>query len=304
MNKKKPLLMKKNPFQVSQRWHDIINAFSQRKLAVIGLVIFIFLLLIAMLAPVIVPHDPTNQELMDAYIPPSWENCGSKDYLLGTDNFGRDIFSRLLFGGRISISAAGFASAFSMIFGVMIGIIAGYFGGKVEDLLMRFVDIFLSFPMVLIALALASIVGPSFRNIILIMALTGWMTYARTIAATTKSVRTREFVDAAVSIGAPTYRILLRHILPNVITPALVLFTFGFAQFIILESALSYLGLGVPPPTPTWGRMLYDARAYMRIAPWMMMAPGTAIMLVTLSLNFIGDGLRDSLDLRTRSQMR
>jgi peptide/nickel transport system permease protein len=304
VNNKNTLTKKKNEIRVSQQWHDVINAFTQRKLAVIGLIIFLFLLLIALFAPIIAPHDPTNQELMDAYKPPSWQDGGSPEYLFGTDNFGRDILSRLLYGGRVSISAAGFASIFSMIFGVMIGIIAGYFGGKIEDILMRFVDIFLSFPMVLIALALASIVGPSFRNIVLIMALTGWMTYARTIASTTKTIRTREFVDAAVSIGAPTHRILIHHILPNVITPALVLFTFGFAQFIILESALSYLGLGVPPPMPTWGRMLYDARAYMRIAPWMMLAPGTAIMLVTLSLNFIGDGLRDSLDPRTRSQVR
>jgi peptide/nickel transport system permease protein len=165
---------------------------------------------------------------------------------------------------------------------------------------MRVVDVFLAFPLILIALALAAILGPSLQNLIIIMGITGWMGYARVIRAAVITIKKQEYIDAAILSGCSTWRIMRIHILPNIVAPALVLFTFGFAQFIILESGLSFLGLGVPPPTPTWGLMLYEARDYMTIAPWGITLPGLCIMVVVLSVNFIGDGLRDSLDPRLR----
>ena len=282
------------------QWHDVIEAFGRRKLAILGVCILLLLFFMALFAPLLAPHNPTKQRILNNLMPPAWTEAGKSEYLLGTDDLGRDVLSRLFYGARVSMSAAGFASLFSMTLGVSVGLFAGYFGKWTETLLMRIVDIFLSFPMILLALALASILGPSFKNIVIVMAATGWMVYARTITAAVKSIKGQDFVTAAICNGVPTGRILYKHILPSVTAPALVLFTSGFAQFIILESALSFLGLGVPPPAPTWGRMLFDARAYMGIAPWLMLAPGICIMLTTLGLNFIGDGLRDALDPKLR----
>ena len=166
---------------------------------------------------------------------------------------------------------------------------------------MRIVDVFLAFPLILLALSLASILGPSLRNIIIVMALTGWMMYARVIRSAVLSINDREFISAAVVIGASAWRIQIIHILPNVIAPSIVLFTFSFAQFIIMESALSFLGLGVPPPAPTWGRMLFDGRDFLTTAWWLSTFPGICIMVTALSLNFIGDGLRDALDPHLRN---
>jgi peptide/nickel transport system permease protein len=179
-------------------------------------------------------------------------------------------------------------------------LLAGFFGGKTETILMRIVDVFLAFPLILLALSLAAILGPNLRNLIIVMGLTGWMMYARVIRSAVLTLKNLEFITAAIAVGTPTYRIILRHVLPNIIAPALVLFTFNFAQFIIMESALSFLGLGVPPPTPTWGRMLFDGRDYLTIAWWMITFPGLCIMLTALSLNLVGDGLRDALDPRIR----
>ena len=282
------------------QWADLLYAFLNRRVAVAGAVIFVAIIFIAITAQWIAPHDPTNQELDDTLLPPSWEAGGVAKYLLGTDHFGRDMLSRLLYGARVSLTVAGFGAFFALVIGVTIGLIAGFYGGRIETLLMRIVDVFLAFPLTLLALALAAILGPNLRNLILVMGLTGWMIYARVIRSAVITLKNSEFVTAAIAVGAPTQRILLQHILPNIMAPALVLLTFGFAQFIILESALSFLGLGVPPPTPTWGRMLYDGRDYLTIAWWIITFPGLCIMLTSLSLNLVGDGLRDALDPRLR----
>jgi peptide/nickel transport system permease protein len=280
--------------------NDLIKSFVKRKLAVVGLLLFSVIIFLAVTASWIAPHDPLDQELMDNLLPPAWSEGGDPTYLLGTDHFGRDVLSRLLYGARISLVAAGFASLFAMVVGTFVGLIGGYFGGRIDSLLMRIVDVFLSFPLILIALSLASILGPNLRNLIIVMAVTGWMVYSRVIRSEVISLKHREFILAAISIGVSTPKLLFGQILPNIISPALVLFTFNFAQFIILESALSFLGLGVPPPTPTWGRMLYDGRDYLTVAWWIVTFAGLSIMVTTLSLNFVGDGLRDALDPRLR----
>jgi peptide/nickel transport system permease protein len=291
---------KKSRWRWTEEWADLVRSLKRSRLAIIGLTLFTLIVALAILAPIIAPHDPADQDLNVTLMPPAWEAKGSLDYLLGTDNFGRDTLSRLLYGANISLRAAGFAALFALVLGVTVGIIAGYIGGLLGALLMRIVDVFLAFPLILIALALAAILGPSLQNLILVMAITGWMTYARVVRAAVLTLKNQEFIDAAVASGCSHWRIMSRHILPNIVAPALVLFTFGFAQFIILESGLSFLGLGVPPPAPSWGRMLYEGRDYLTVDAWNITLPGLCIMLVVLSVNFFGDGLRDALDPRLR----
>jgi peptide/nickel transport system permease protein len=287
-------------FGFVNRWADLAQSIARRRLAVLGLILFAIILFLAVTAPLIAPHDPLEQELGETLMPPVWETGGSAKYLLGSDHLGRDILSRLLYGANVSLRVAGFASLFALVLGVSVGLAAGYAGGWIEGTLMRIVDVFLAFPLILLALSLAAILGPSLTNLILVMALTGWMGYARIVRSSVLSIKHQEYIDAAKAVGATHGRIVLRHILPNIVAPALVLFTFGFAQFIILESALSFLGLGVPPPAPTWGRMLYDGRDVLTVAPWVITFPGVAIMITVLCGNFIGDGLRDALDPRLR----
>ena len=241
-------IKKKSRWQWTEEWADLVRSLKRSRLAIIGLTLFTIIVVLAILAPVIAPHDPADQDLNVTLMPPAWEAKGSVDYLLGTDNFGRDTLSRLLYGANISLRASGFAALFALVLGVTVGIVAGYIGGLLGALLMRIVDVFLAFPLILIALALAAILGPSLQNLILVMGITGWMTYARVVRAAVLTLKNQEFIDAAVASGCSHWRIMSRHILPNIVAPALVLFTFGFAQFIILESGLSFLGLGVPPP--------------------------------------------------------
>lgn len=287
-------------FGFAKRWGDLAQSVARSRLAVLGVILFASILILAVSGPFIAPHDPLDQDLGATLMPPFWETGGSAAYLLGSDHLGRDILSRLLYGANVSLRVAGFASLFALVLGVSIGLAAGYAGGWIEAALMRVVDVFLAFPLILLALSLAAILGPSITNLIVVMALTGWMGYARVVRSSVLSIKHQEYIDAAHAVGARHARIVFRHILPNIVAPALVLFTFGFAQFIILESALSFLGLGVPPPAPTWGRMLYDGRDVMTVAPWVITFPGIAIMVTVLSVNFIGDGLRDALDPRLR----
>jgi len=293
-------IKKESRWQWMQQWSDLAHSLSRSRLAIIGLALFVIIVFLSITAPLIAPHDPMDQDLVNKLLPPAWEAQGSPAHLLGTDHFGRDTLSRLLYGANISLRASGFAALFALLLGVTIGILAGYVGGLLEALLMRIVDVFLAFPLILIALALAAILGPSLQNLIIVMGITGWMTYARVVRATVLTLKSQEFIESAVASGCSQWRIMWKHILPNIVAPSLVLFTFGFAQFIILESGLSFLGLGVPPPAPTWGRMLYEGRDYLTVNAWNITLPGLCIMTVVLSVNFFGDGLRDALDPRLR----
>ena len=285
----------------SNQWNDLFQAFFRNKLALLGAVLLVIILGLAIAAPWIAPHDPVKQNLKLTLLPPAWSQGGNLSYLLGTDHFGRDILSRLLYGARVSLPTSIAAASFALLVGVSIGLIAGYFGGMIDTLLTGIVDVFLAFPLILIALSLAAILGPSQRNLVIVMAITGWMNYARVIRSAVLSIKTKDFIMAAIVVGAKDRRIILRHVLPNIISPTLVMFAYGVSQFIILKSALSFLGLGIPPPAPTWGRMLYEGRDFLTIAPWIITFPGIAIMLTVLSNNFIGDGLRDALDPHLRS---
>lgn len=280
---------------LSQKWNDLLIAYARNPLAKLGTIILLIVILMATLAPQISGHDPLKQNLRYILLPPGTSVDGQY-FIFGTDHFGRDIFSRILFGARVSLPISGLAALSAMFFGVAIGLISGYFSGIVDTVLSTLIDIFLVFPLILVALSLAAILGPSQRNLVIVMVVTGWMTYARVIRAAVLSIKSQEFIAAARIMGAGDFWIVLRHLLPHIVSPALVIFTFNFSQFVILESALSFLGLGVPPPAPTWGRMLFEGRDVLTVAPWVIGFPGIFLIITVLSVNFIGDGLRDALD--------
>jgi peptide/nickel transport system permease protein len=269
---------------------------------VVGLIVVGLVVLLAVLAPVAGTRDPTTQNLALANRPPAWQARGSLQAPLGTDQFGRDVWSRIVYGARVSLAIGAAASLLGALVGVTLGLTAGFYGGKVDGVIMRLVDLNLAFPLILLALAIAAILGPSMRNLILVMALTTWMIYARVVRGVTLSLREREFIQAARAIGVSDFRIMWRHIMPNLMAPVMVIWTLELARVILTESALSFLGVGIPPPTPTWGRMLSEGRNLLTVAPWIATFPGIAITITVLGVNFFGDGLRDLLDPRLRKQ--
>ncbi len=254
--------------------------------------------LAAILAPIIAPWDPAEQNFLASLSPPVWIDEGTWSNLLGGDNLGRDILSRLIYGARVSLIIALFAIALAGSIGVILGLIAGYAGGALDSLIMRVVDAFLAMPFILMALGFVAALGPSVTNIILVMGITNWARYARLVRGEVLSVKGRDYVALARIAGQPRWRIGLRHILPNVANSIIVLATLDLGRVIILESSLSFLGLGVQPPEVSWGLMLADGRAYMTVAWWLTVMPGLAILLAVLSLNIFGDWLRDRLDPR------
>jgi peptide/nickel transport system permease protein len=238
-----------------------------------------------------------RQELAATLAPPG------RDHVLGQDKLGRDILSRVLYGARVSL-AVGFATvAVSLAIGGLVGAVAGYAGGWLDDLLMRIVDVLLAFPGLLLAIAFTAVLGPSLRNVVLALCLIGWTGYARLTRGEVHRLRTREFVEAARALGARDRRILGRHLVPLLAAPLLVQATFGMAAAIVAEASLSFLGLGAQPPTASWGTMLNDGRAFLLVAPHLTLFPGLAIMLTVLALNFLGDGLRDRLDVRAPTDL-
>ncbi|MCA1031061.1 ABC transporter permease [Bacillus timonensis] len=270
----------------------IFSKFIKNKLAVIGAIFLFVIISAAIFAPLIAPYTFEEQKLLDKLKPPGAE------YLLGADRYGRDILTRLLFGARVSL-LVGFASvAGAITIGTFIGAMAGYFGGKVDAILMRFVDILLSIPSIFLLITLVTIFKPGVDKLIIIFALTGWMGTARLVRGEFLSLRTREFVLASRTIGTRAYKIIFSHILPNAMGPIIVSATLQIGGVILSESALSYLGLGIQPPTPSWGNMLQDAQNFtvMIKAWWYPLFPGLMILLTVLSFNFVGDGLRDALD--------
>jgi peptide/nickel transport system permease protein len=266
--------------------------------AVFGLTVLLCMGGAALLAPQIAPWDPGRQMLLKRLRPPMWEARGLREHPLGTDHLGRDILSRILYGGRISLGVGLSAVTLSCLIGVTLGLLAGFHGGRTDALIMRVVDVFLAIPYILLAMGVVFALGPSLLNVILVMAVTRWVQFARIVRADVLSIREREFVSGARARGSRSTRLLLRHVLPNALTPIIVVATLELAFMIIYESALSFLGLGVQPPTPTWGWMLSDGRNYIATAWWLATFPGLAIMLTVLAVNLLGDWLRDTLDPR------
>lgn len=264
-------------------------------LAVIGLSLLVLFVAIALLAPVIAPHDPAAIDLYHRLAPPSHVHW------FGTDELGRDIFSRTLYGARISLTVAVSVVGISLLLGLILGGLAGFYGRAVDTLLNIFVmNAFLALPGILLAIAFVAFLGPGLVNLILALSIGGWVGYARLVRAQVLAVKEREFVEAARALGASDLRIFVHHILPNILQPVIVQAAIGMAGAVLAEATLSFLGLGVPPPTPSWGSMLNDARSHLFDAPHMVVFPAIAVMLCVLSFNFIGDALRDYLDPRTR----
>ena len=272
-------------------------------LAGLGALIVGLVIVAALAAPWLATTDPIDQDLAAALKPPFWRADGSLEHPLGTDHLGRDVYSRLIYGAKISLTISVLAALLGAAVGVAAGLVAGYHGGRVGAVIMRIVDLNLAFPLILLALAVVALLGANLRNLVIVMAITTWMIYAGVVRGLSLTLREQEFVLAVRALGAHDARIIARHILPNVLPPVLVIWTLEVARVILMESALSFLGLGVPPPTPTWGRMLAEGRDYLTMAGWISIFPGLAIMLTVLGINFLGDGLRDLLDPRLRGQM-
>ena len=267
-----------------------------RTLPIGSIIILIAVLFGALFAPLLAPVEPGKIDLLNSLTPPVWAEGGSSQYLLGTDDLGRDILSRMLYGARISLLVSIAAIALSGSFGTLLGLLAGYFGGWQDAVIMRVTDTFLSIPFMLMALAIVGVLGPSLTNIIVVLAITNWAKFARMVRGETLSVREQDYVWLAEVAGCSHTRTLLRHILPNVANSLIILATLDLGRVIILESAMSFLGLGVQPPNISWGLMVAEGRKYLVAAWWYVTFPGVAIALTVLGGNLLGDYLRDIFD--------
>lgn len=285
---------------LAARPHRFARTLFAGPATVVGAAIVALVAMCAIFAPWLAPHDPNLQALASAGQPPAWYSGGERTHLLGTDNLGRDILSRMLWGARIASIVGLCVVAIGGTIGVACGLVAGYFGGAIDMVISRVADMQLAFPLVLLAIAVVGVVGPGLWTIVATLGVTSWVQYVRVIRAETLALRERDYVAAAVATGASPGRVILRHILPNVASSVSVLATFEVARAIILESALSFLGLGVPANVPSWGGMLADGRQYLDTLWWLGLFPGLAISVAVLGVNLFGDGLRDALDPRAR----
>ncbi len=268
-----------------------------------AVLIILMFVLIALLAPVIAPYGPNKQNLIMRLKPPIWVEGGNAKHILGTDNLGRDILSRLIYGSQVSICIGILAAIFSGILGTVIGLISGYYK-SLDKIFMRLADIQLAFPSILLALAIVSIIGGSFWNMVLVLSLSGWVNYARVIRSEVLSLREQEYIIAARTINVGPARLLLRHILPNILGSVMTIATFQIASAILTEASLTFLGIGIPVTTPTWGNMLQDGQLYVESAWWMSVFPGLCIALVVLAVNLIGDLMRDKTNPKLKAKVK
>lgn len=282
-------------------WGETLRALGRSPGAVSGGVLLFAIVGTSLAFPWFTDADPLSQDLLARLTPPFWQEGGSLAHPLGTDNLGRDVLVRILYGSRVSLFVGFAAVLVASGAGILLGLLSGYYGGRIDSLIMRVADVFMAYPFMLLTISVIAVLGNSIFNLILVLGLSDWVTYARTVRGSVLSIKEKEFVTAARSVGTRDPVILRRHIFPNVLSPVLVLGTVRVANIIIWESGLSFLGMGVPPPMPTWGRMLAEGRVYITDAWWLVTLPGLAIMLTILAINLLGDGLRDALDPRLRN---
>jgi ABC-type dipeptide/oligopeptide/nickel transport system permease subunit len=268
---------------------DVWRRFRQNKGSMIGLAFIVFIVLVAIFAPAIAPYSITERT-GEFRAPPS------ADHWFGTDGIGRDVFSRVVYGARVSVRIGLIATAMSLVIGLWLGAVSGFFGGKTDSLIMRLTDVFLAIPYVILAVAIATVIGRSENSVILILGLTGWLGIARIVRASFLSLKKQEYVEAAWALGFSRLRIMFRHILPNALQPIIVYGTIAVGSVILAEAALSFLGVGPQPPTPAWGLMVAEGKGNMVNAPHLLFFPGAAVFLTVLAFVFVGDGLRDALD--------
>lgn len=278
----------------SPRRHLVVGARDIKGL--VGAVIIALILLAAIGAPLLTDHDPTIPNLVSRLTPPFWQEGGAWNHPLGTDSLGRDVWSRVVFGSRISLAVGLVSVIVAGVGGVTLGVMAGYFGGLLDHIIMRLADVQLAFPFLLLAIFVIAVLRPNATNLIIVLAISGWVIYARLARSVTLSLREQDYVMAAKVFGASSPHIIMRHIIPNALPVVLVIVTYQVGQMILAESALSFLGLGVPPPTPTWGSIVADGREYIDVAWWIITFPGIALMLTVVGLGFLGDWLRDRID--------
>ncbi|HKX18134.1 MAG TPA: ABC transporter permease, partial [bacterium] len=283
--------------RVGVRWRRI----RRLRGGLAGAIVVALIVAAALLAPWLAPHNPYVGRVIDRLLPPVWMEGGDSGYLLGTDQIGRDVLSRLIYGGRVSLGIAVLAVAVAGTVGLALGLLAGFYRGWLDWTISAGVDVMLTFPFVLLALATIAVLGPSVRNVVIVLGVTGWPIYTRVVRAEVVRLRTLEFAVAARALGLTNARIVLRHIVPNLLNAVIVIASLDVARFIIVEAFLSYLGLGVQPPVPSWGGMLGDFRPFMFDRWWLPTFPGMAIFLTALAVNLVGDGLRDYLDPQSRT---
>jgi peptide/nickel transport system permease protein len=275
-------------------WGDALRRLARNRGAAVGGLVFLLVVLLALAAPVLAPHDPVRLNVVE-----SLEAPGARHWL-GTDQFGRDVLSRIIYGSRVSVAMGIVAVAISVGAGSMLGLLAGFYRGPVDLVVMRLVDVMLAFPGILLALVIIAVLGPDLKSAMIAVGISGMPLFIRVVRASTLAVRDLHYVEAAQATGCGDLRVLARHVLPNVLTPIIVLVTLGIPSAIVAGAALSFLGLGIKPPTPDWGEMLSRGRAFMGTAWWLSTFPGLAIAIVVLAINRFGDGLRDALDPRMK----
>lgn len=281
-----------------------MNVLLRQPAFAIAVALSSILLLLALFAPWVAPHNPMEGNLMERLMPPAWQDGGEWRHALGTDILGRDILSRLIYGARVSLAVCALAILLAGGAGSLLGIVAGYFGGAIESLIMRVVDLAISLPMILLALLFGVLFGPSFGNIVIIISLVLWSQFARMARGETLKIKSNDYIDLARTAGASPLRIMFEHVLPNVAGSLIVLATLQVGTVIIMEASLSFLGVGVPPPLPAWGSMIAEGRSYVVSAWWLCIFPGLAVLLTVLSANILGDSLTDRLNPTLREGRR
>jgi peptide/nickel transport system permease protein len=286
--------------QPQWRLHRVIRFIRRAALPLVGGVILLLIITSALATPLISPFDPYRQELRSRLQTPGWVDKAGRSHLLGTDQLGRDILTRVTLAARLSLGIGFLAVTGSGLLGVVLGLVSGFYGGYFDDVIMRLADLQLALPLILLALAVVALLGPSITNVVIVFVVTGWPIFARTVRASTLSLRQREFIEAARCLGCPNVRILTRHILPNVARPLIVIASFELGKVIIYESSLGFLGMGAQPPTPTWGNMMAEGRPYLETAWWLVFFPGIALVLTAAAANYIGDGINEFFDPRNR----
>ncbi|MCL5950261.1 MAG: ABC transporter permease [Chloroflexi bacterium] len=294
----------------SKRWNPhpiagakrklVLTAFSRARTVFVPAAFLVLLVIAAVFPEQLAPYNLAAHDLANNVEPPVFMPGGSLDHLLGTDQLGRDVLTRIIYGARISLAVGAASVLIAGTVGVILGLVAGYWGAWIDELITRLADVQLAFPYLLLAIAVVAVVGPGIVTIIMVLGLTRWTVYVRTVRGDVLSVREKEYLTAARCVGASDLRIVFHHVLPNVIQPTIVVATFTFANNIVAEASLSFLGLGIPPPTPTWGGMLAEGRQYLTSAWWIAAFPGLALALTVLSANLLGDWLRDELDPRVK----
>lgn len=274
-------------------WRRTMNRFMGHRGLLMGSIILVLIVVLAILAPWLAPHDPYLQNISQRMIPPVWHEKGSWEHIFGTDKLGRDYLSRLLYGARISLTIGLSAALISGLIGTTLGVLAGYFGGRVDAVISYIITTRLAMPVVLVALAMSALVGGSLQMVIILLGLLLWDRFAVVARSTTQQLRDAEFIASAKVLGASTTYILVRELLPNILSALIVVMTLEMAHAILLEATLSFLGLGVQPPMPSWGLMISEGKGYMFFKPWVIAIPGIALMVLVLAINLVGDGLRD-----------